>query len=198
MKIEPIAVFDVVAYAGYDYLYDGNNDTFGPGFITFNENDEYDTDARKARDGYAKGGFRMLVIPTLKMALGPVAALYSFAIDYHDYNYDGYYYDPSTFILHKGKDTAFKHDAKLVYKIGPFNGVGTFRVGVNFTNLWVNSNEKNSMRLAGLILYQPKWSFQGKNLQPYFVTMMGSHIQDKYFKGKFYFALLMGMSYKLF
>ncbi len=199
VKIEPIAVFDVVAYAGYDYIYDLNNDTFGPGFLTFSSPDDpYDTDDRKAMDGDARGGFRMVVIPTFKIAFGPVAALYSFSIEYHDYNFDGYFYDPSTFILHEGEDIVYKHDAKLLYKFGPFNNIGTFRVGVNFTNLWVDSTDKNSMKIAGMAVYVPKWSFQGENLQPYFVTMMGSHIQDRYYKGKFYFALLMGVNYKMF
>ncbi len=198
VKVEPIAVFDVVAYAGYDYMYDGNNDTFGPGFMKFDETDDYDSDDRKDVDGIAKGGFRLLVVPTFKVAFGPVAALYSFSIEYHDYNYDGYYYDYSTFILQKGEDTSFTHDVKLLYKLGPYNNIGTFRVGVNFTDMWVKSNEKNSMKMAAMIVYQPKWSFQGERMSPYFVTMMGSHIQDKYYEGKFYFALLMGLSYKLY
>lgn len=197
--IAPIAVFDVKAYVGYDYMYDLDGDTFGPGYIPRSgPDDDYDTDDRKGAPSIAKGGFRMLVIPTFKMALGPVAALYSINIEYHNYNEDGYYYDPSTFIIHKSEDTSLKHDAKLLYRTKTFGNIGKFMFGVNYTNLWVRSSEKTSQKLAGMVVYQPSWSVLSPNLKPYFVTMLGSHLQDRYYKGKFYFALLMGLTYKIY
>jgi len=200
VKIEPIAFFDLAAYAGYDYMYKiGDSDLIATGFIPMaSPSAEYDSDARKLIEGTSKGGFRGSVIPTLKMALGPVAALYSFELEYHDYNYSGYYYDPSTFIIHKGSDILYRNDVKVLYKLGPYGTIGTFRVGVNWNDCWIDSSEKHSMKLAAMAIYTPAWASLDSTTQPYFVLLAGSHLQDKYNEGKPYIALLAGVSFKIF
>lgn len=198
VRIEPIAFFDVVAYAGYDYMYGGNGKVFAPGMLKLSSpDDDYSSDTRKEMDGEAKGGLRVVVVPTFKIAFGPVAALYSWSINYHDYDYEGYYYDAETYIAQKGKDAVYTHDAKVLYKLGPFPGVGVFRLGVNYTDSRVGSTDDRSSKLAGMVVYQAKWKSLSATTSPYFVTMLGTHLEDRYYENKVHFALLMGVTYKL-
>lgn len=199
LKFEPIAVFDITAYAGYDYIYYiSGGGLFGSGFQEVSDEDaEYDSETRDKLNGYGKGGFRTTITPTFKIAIGNFAALYSFRIEYHNYDFDGYYYDHNTFIIHKGNDFLFEHNVKLLYKFGPFKKGGNLRLGVNWLNYSIQNTGKNSMKLCGMFVYQPKWERCKKGTEPYVVILSGSHLQDKYNVGRFYMAILLGVNLKV-
>ena len=189
VKVEPIALFDLVVYAGYDYLFTGLTggiyDLAGP-------DAEFDSEARNDITPYTGYGPRIKATPSLKAALGPVAAVYSFTVDYHLYNTEGYYYDHETFCIHKGDDLIFTHDLKVLYQ------VGNFRFGTDWITLRVNSTGYASMKLAAMAIFIPEWEFLPQTLSPYGVVLAGTHLRDRYNKYKPYGALLLGLNSKIF
>lgn len=88
MKLEPLAIFDVVFTAGYDYIY---KELYG-GIYKFTDRDvrknnycsNNDDRKDKSVSETSGGGFRMAVTPTFKVAFKGLALLYSFTAEYHD------------------------------------------------------------------------------------------------------------------
>ncbi len=197
LRIEPIALFDVKVVAGYDIqwaaltggIYNAQDPLtitdWGSGF-----EDVYAPEPRQTGHG-----FRLKVMPTVKAALGPVAALYTFTLGYHAYNVDtetGFYYDVETATLQRIDDLYFVHDAKLLVQFYDF------RAGANFVATDLSSWDYTSMKLTGLLVYTPTWKFLPKDLHPYAVLQMGSFLVDQYNVGKFSFAAVVGFNTRLF
>ncbi|HPQ54476.1 MAG TPA: hypothetical protein PK253_14600 [Spirochaetota bacterium] len=198
MKLEPLAIFDVVFTAGYDYIYKelyGGIYKFSRDDVRRNEyyanNDDRKDNAESESNG---GGFRMSVTPTFKVAIKGLAALYSFTADYHVYNFSDHYYDPTTFMLHKGNDIFMQHDAKIVYLIEPI----MLRVGVRFIDKWVESNRSDdSMSMMGLLLWTPMFDFIPEGSYPYIAVLGGSYIKDRYYENDPYLACMIGFNWKI-
>jgi len=198
MKLEPLAVFDVVFTAGYDYIY---KELYG-GIYRFSRtdvqrNEFYSTNNKRKDNAVSEsngGGFRMTVTPTFKVAFKGLALLYSFTADYHVYNFGGHYYDPSTFMLHKGNDICIQHDAKMVYLIEPV----MLRVGVRFVDKWAESKRgSDSMSMMGLLLWTPVFDFIPEGSYPYIAVLGGSYIRDRYYENEPYLACLIGFNWKI-
>lgn len=197
MIIEPIAFFDLKVLAGHDLewaaltggIYDIIQD---PSTITDWGSEYSDVFIESTR--HTAGGFRLKVMPTAKIAVGPVAATYTFTLGYHAYDTttaSGYYYDAETFTIHRLNDFYFVHDAKL---IGRFLD---FMVGANFIYTQIYSWGYSNMKLAGLFVYTPSWKVLPETIQPYFIIQAGSYIRDLYNAGKFSAAAVIGASFKL-
>ncbi len=197
MIIEPIAFFDLKVLAGYDLewaaltggIYDIVRD---PATITDWGNEYADVYIESSRQ--TAHGFRLKVMPTAKMAVGPIAATYTFTLGYHAYNVNtasGYYYDPETATIQQINDLYFVHDAKL---IGRFLD---FMAGANFIYTDLFSWDYANMKLAGLFVYTPSWKVLPEGIQPYFIIQAGSYIQDRYNVEEFSAAAVIGVNFKL-
>ena len=197
MMIEPIAFFDLKVLAGYDLewaaltggIYDIVQD---PAEITEWGEEYADVYIESTRQ--TAHGFRLKVMPTVKMAVGPVAATYTFTLGYHAYNVhtdSGYYYDPETATIQQINDLYFVHDAKL---IGRFLD---FMVGANFIYTDLYSWDYSNMKLAGLFVYTPSWKVLPEHINPYAILQLGSFIRDQYNRGKFSAAAVLGVNFKL-
>jgi len=75
--------------------------------------------------------------------------------------------------------------------------VGTFLIGAHFVHSWVGSSEYEIMRLHAVVRYDSTWKILSENTKPYFTIMLGSHIIDRYHSSDIYFALQVGISYKI-
>jgi hypothetical protein len=92
------------------------------------------------------------------------------------------------------QDTIFSHDIKLLYSIVP----GQFRLGLSFTDMWVQSSGYTSMIGALIGVITPKWEkCIAKNITPFAAVLAGTHIVDRYMVGSIYFAGQCGISMKL-
>jgi len=197
LAIEPIAVFDVKVYAGYDLefaaLTGGMYEVPNPNTTSIAYGNSYD-DVTVDGTRYTGHGFRLKIVPTAKFALGPVAALYSFIVGYHTYNDEtatGYYYDPEMAMIHAVNEWYFTHDAKLLFQ------VWDFRIGANWLYNIVNSTGYTNMELVGMVVYTPSWRFLPESVAPYAVLQMGSYLWDQYHTGHITFGLLLGVSWKI-
>jgi hypothetical protein len=191
LHFEPIAVFDIKMLAGYDYEYAGLT---GGLFPMAKWNSKYDEDTRWANTPNPGnyGGFRMDIIPTFKVALGPVALLYTFKYTYFDYNYAGFLYDAELDTIVYGTDNVFKHDIKLLYRIK------NVRVGATYNITQIESTGEVKDTIDAMCVYTPKWSFMPENITPYGVLLMGTHFQDRIFTYAFHLAGLIGLNIKVF
>lgn len=197
LAIEPIALFDLKVFAGYDIqwaaLTGGIYTTPDPETITDWGSayaDVYDETTRQSGHG-----FRLRVMPTVKAAVGPVAATYTLTFGYHTYNAEtatGYYYDAETASIHSVNDFYFTHDGKLIVRFLDF------MAGANLVYMHVNSWGYSNLKLTGLFVYTPSWSFLPEELNPYFILQAGSFIDDRYFTGKFSIAGVLGLNAKLY
>ncbi|HOW84174.1 MAG TPA: hypothetical protein PK573_16545 [Spirochaetota bacterium] len=198
MKLEPLAIFDVVFTAGYDYIY---KELYG-GIYKFTDRDvrknNYCSNNDDRKDNSVSetsgGGFRMAVTPTFKVAFKGLALLYSFTAEYHVYNFDDTYYDPTTFMFHKGNDIFMQHDAKIVYLIEPI----MLRVGVRFVDKWVDSrSDDDSMAMMGILLWTPMFDFIPEGSYPYIAVTAGSYIKDRYFENDPYIGCMIGFNWRI-
>jgi hypothetical protein len=187
IKIEPIAFFDLKARFGYDYIYD---------FLAMDSPDSnYSSETRDniPRESlHPKSGFRSDITPTFKFAIGPVALLYSFNWTFHNYGYSGYYYDYNTFIIHKGTDSFFRHDLKIMYKLGDF------RIGPQFVYSEVYSSGKNTQKAALIVACFPGWKWLNDTTKPFFALIGGTYLKNRYSKHKPITSIALGINIILF
>ena len=187
VKIEPIAFFDLKACIGYDYIYD---------FLVMNSPDsDYSSETRDdipKESLHPRSGFLSDIIPTFKYAIGPVAMFYSFSWTYHNYGYSGYYYDYNTFIIHKGTDSFFRHDLKIMFKLGDF------RIGPQWVYSQVYSSSKNYIKTALVVAYFPAWKWFNDTTKPFFAVTGGTYLKDRYKKHNPIFSIALGVNIMLF
>ncbi len=199
LYFEPIAIFNISITSGYEVSFPG----LTGGLYSFaSQNDAYDDATRNAlRDASATdnvpgelAGWRTKVDPTFQIAVGPIAAVYTLTFDFLDYNAPGYFYDAESVTIVQPQDTIMTHDAKVLFTLVK----DQVRAGVSFTDQIVQSSGYTSMTLAAIGAYTPLWQkCIAKNISPFGVLLLGSHLQDNYMVGKLYFATLFGFSMKL-
>lgn len=189
LKAEPIALFDLALFAGYEYQFPALS---GGLFQMSGPDADYSQNARNGMQAGPLSGFRAVSVATFKIGFGDFAALYSWTADYHQFNTNVYLYDAATFTIHKGEDTTFTHDVKALYKFGEL------RVGVNWNDVVVLSSGYFSMLAAGMLVYTPKWEFLGPDVTYFGVLLAGTHLIDRYMVLAPYVAAQAGLTVKLF
>jgi hypothetical protein len=195
LKIMPIAFFDISSYAGYDYMF---KEITGGMKEVKSPDSGYNPESLDKIDGKVKGGFRMAVIPSLKFAYHNVAAMYSFKIEYHEYNQTEYFYDYETNLIHKGKDIGFKHDATIAYMFKLKNKADNLKIAVNFTDYRVRGTGKNNMIIMGALQYNTAgWLSLPETFETNLSIAAGSYLQDRYKKGEPTLVFSTGIKYKL-
>ncbi len=68
-------------------------------------------------------------------------------------------------------------------------------VGINYYNLFVPSTKYNSQKIAGILAWEPEVSF----VKSLFVGfLVGTYLEDHYYKGQFFVAMQAGIKEILF
>lgn len=199
LYFEPIAIFNVSVTTGYEVSFPGL--TGGLYTFTGSDGDFSDANRKLMREASATddvpgalAGWRTKIDPTFQIEFGPIAAVYTFTLDFLNYNAPTYFYDAESVTIVQPQDTIYTHDAKLLYSIIP----GKFRLGLSFTDQIVQSSGYTSMIGALIGVITPQWEkCAAKRITPFAAVLVGTHIVDRYMVGSIYFAGQCGISMKL-
>lgn len=187
-RIEPLALFELTAEVGYLHMFK----LLGYGLLTFDDIlADYSSDTRSAitsTNGYNHGALMTSLVPSFRVAIGPVALVHNITWQYMDYFTNRIVYDYANVILRQGADSYIAHDTLLLLTSGDFRfGLAHYWAYVYGTGLSL----QRAMAMAA-------WTPQVAKYNPYFILQVGMNIQDPYYDGQLYLALKVGVNLELF
>ena len=187
ITIEPIAFLDLTFTAQLIGYYS----ELSFGFYTLPDYSAgYDSPSLAPLTPKDTTGYLLTASPTLKFALGPVAALDKFQVSY--FNVDGgsgFFYERINNTVLGKSDTELVNQAYLLYTVAP----GT-RVGLNDALLYVPSSGYVSHRLSAMGVYSGNLS---DALTLYGALFLGTFLADRYYQWSVYVAGQVGITLKL-
>jgi hypothetical protein len=187
IDIAPIAIFDIAFTAQAIGYYD----LLSFGFYTLSGySSPFDSASLSALTPKNTAGYTVSVTPTVKIAVGPVAALDSFSVSYFSVDDgSGFFYERINNCVLAKQDTELVNNAYLLATVAP--GV---LVGLNDFLLIVPASGYLSHRIVAMGIYSTRLS-PGLSLNA--VLQLGTFLADQYYQYAVYVAGQVGISLKL-
>jgi len=186
--IEPIAFFDLTLTGMFQYTFDA----LGYGFLKVDgPQADYSPEVQEKIKPENKSGWWFIAEPRLKVQFGNFIALHTFSFNYMEkLDYYGYYVEPHYDLIMKEKGSFIINDSYAMYQLNK-----TLMVGINYYNLFVLDTKYSSQKIAGLLAWEPEVQF----VSSFFAALLvGSYLEDHYYKGQFFVAIQAGIKERIF
>lgn len=185
VTVEPVAFFDITFRGGFAVIYN----LLGYGYYPLEGPDApYDDNALEKISPENRSGFWFTVAPTVKIKVSSVIIANACNIHLFTMGDKGYFLEMRTYAIRKTQDTDLRNDLYLFYK---FND--KWMTGADYYFLYVRSTEYTIHRICGVIVFTP----QIRSLYSASAALTaGAYLKDRYYKGKPYIGLRLGIELK--